>query len=103
MTVLTLDETLTEAEWNEKYLSREKVKLRIQEQCISKDAVRRDWEARAITETEIVFASAVPNDAYLYHNNYLEYLSRTYSHHNASSWLRSTFGIPGCVKSPRLW
>src|SRR5215469_15677155 len=82
MTVLPLDETLTEAEWNEKHFPREQVKLRIEEQCIAKDAVRRDWKTRTITEREIVFASAVPNNAYLYHNNYLEYLSLTYSHHN---------------------
>src|SRR5215472_15683396 len=83
MTVLTLDETLTETEWNEKRFPREQIKLRIEKQCIAGDAVRHDWKAKTITETEIVFASAVPDDAYLYHNNYLQYLSRTYSHHNS--------------------
>jgi len=83
MTVLTLDETLTEAQWNEKYFPRKQIKSRIEQQCIAGDAVRRDWKARTITEMEIVFASAVPDDAYLYHSNYLEYLSHTYSHHNS--------------------
>ena len=81
MTVLTLDETLTETEWNEKYFPRAQIKSTIEKQCIAGDAVRHDWKARTITETEIVFSSAVPDDAYLYHNNYLQYLSRTYSHH----------------------
>ena len=83
MTVLTLDETLTETEWNEKRFPREQIKLRIEKQCIAGDAVSHDWKTRTITETEIVFASAVPDDAHLYHNNYLQYLSRTYSHHNS--------------------
>jgi hypothetical protein len=83
MTVLTLDETLTETEWNEKYLPRAQIKSTIEKQCIAGDAVRHASKARTITETEIVFASAVPDDAYLYHNNYLQYLSRTYSHHNS--------------------
>jgi hypothetical protein len=58
MTVLSLDETLTEAQWNEKYFPRKQIKSRIEQQCIAGDAVRRDWKARTITETEIVFASA---------------------------------------------
>jgi hypothetical protein len=62
MTVLTLDETLTETEWNEKYLPRAQIKSTIEKQCIAGDAVRHASKARTITETEIVFASAVPDD-----------------------------------------
>ena len=82
MTTLVLDRTLKEAEWNDTHYPRPEVKEEIEAGCLAKNAVERDWNTKT-TENEIVFASTVPDGADLYHKNYLDYLSRTFGHHNS--------------------
>ena len=83
MTTLVLDRTLKEVEWNDTHYPRPNVKKNIEAGCLAEDAVERDWNTKTTTEKEIVFASTVPDGADLYHKNYLDYLSRTFGHHNS--------------------
>ena len=83
MTTLVLDRTLKEVEWNDTHYPRPDVKKKIEAGCLAEDAVKRDWKTKTTTEKEIVFASTVPDGADLYHKNYLDYLSRTFGHHNS--------------------
>lgn len=83
MPVLTLDTSLREVEWNANNYPRPKYKDRIEKGCLSVDAVTYDWKNKTTSATEIVFASAVPDNAALYHKNYLNYLSLTFGHHNS--------------------
>jgi len=83
MTTLMLDRTLEEVEWNDTHYPRPQVKQQIERGCLDENAVRHDPQAKTKTETEIVFASTVPDGADLYHKNYLDYLSRTFGHHNS--------------------
>ena len=83
MTTLVLDRTLEEVEWNDTRYPRPQVKQQVERGCLDENAVRHDWQAKTKTETEIVFASTVPDGADLYHKNYLDYLSRTFGHHNS--------------------
>src|SRR5215471_19183515 len=103
MTVLTLDETLIETEWNEKRFPREQIKLRIEKQCIAGDAVSHDWKTRRLRKRRSYLHP-------LYQTTRISIIiitCNTFPAHTviitASFWLRSTFGTRGCVKSPRLW
>jgi len=82
MTTLMLDRTLKEVEWNDTHYPRSEVKKEIEAGGLAKNAVEGDWNTKT-TENEIVFASTVPDGADLYHKNYLDYLSRTFGHHNS--------------------
>src|SRR6516165_10627372 len=83
MTTLVLDRTLKEVEWNDIHYPRPDVKEKIEAGCLAEGAVKRDGKTKTTTEKEIVFASTVPDGADLYHKNYLDYLSRTFGHHNS--------------------
>jgi hypothetical protein len=83
MTTLVLDSTLKEVGWNDTHYPRPDVKKKIEMGCLAVDAVNWDWTTRTKIEKEIVFGSTVPDRADLYHKNYLDYLSRTFGHHNS--------------------
>ena len=83
MTTLVLDRTLKEVEWNDTHYPRPQVKKEIEAGCLAKDAVERDWNTKTKTEKETIFVSTVSDRADLYHKNYLDYLSRTFGHHNS--------------------
>ena len=83
MSTLVLDRTLKEVEWNDTHYPRPQVKKEIEAGCLAKDAVERDWNTKTKTEKETIFVSTVSDRADLYHKNYLDYLSRTFGHHNS--------------------
>src|ERR1700733_3294453 len=83
MTTLTLDRELKEVDWDDKHYPRPQIKAEVEKGCLSNNAVVSDYRAKMKTETEVVFASTVPDNAALYHKNYLGYLARTFAHHNS--------------------
>ena len=101
MTILVLDRTLKEVEWNDTHYPRPDGKKKIEAGCLAEDAVKRDWNTKTKTEKETIFVSTVSDRADLYHKNYLDYLSRTFGHHNSIVLAPQHFWYTGCARLPR--
>lgn len=83
MTVLTLDPSLEPVRADERRYPTPTQRDAVAQACLSPGATKYDWRSNTTTVTEEVYRSSLPDEAGLFHANYLGYLSGTFAVHHS--------------------